>query len=60
MEMATRATILGAATAAALLFAVPVQAAIVQPHPIVSDVGKSAKPVDLVGFRGGWGHGGGY
>ena len=58
--MLMRATILAAATAAATLFAQPVLSATVLPHLIVSDVGDSAKLVDVVGRRGGgWGRGGG-
>jgi hypothetical protein len=60
MATLMRATILAAATAAAGLFAQPVHAAIVQPHSIVSDIGKSAKIVDVVRRRGGWGYRGGW
>jgi hypothetical protein len=60
MTILMRATILAAATAAATLFAQPVLSATVQPRLIVSDVGETAKIVDVVGRRGGWGHRGGY
>src|SRR6188508_3377329 len=56
-----RATISAAATAAALLLAQPAQAALVQPHRIVSDIGKSANILDAVRYRGrSWGHRGGW
>jgi hypothetical protein len=58
MDMTIRATLLGAAAAAAALFAQPVQAATFQLHPIVSEVGQSAKIVDVVRRGGRWGGGG--
>src|SRR6185503_12510666 len=58
MAMLMRATILAAATVAVTLFAQPVLSATVQPRLLVSNVGASAKIVDVV-RRGGWGRGGG-
>src|SRR6187200_1598501 len=61
MRNLVRATISAAATAAALLLAQPAQAALVQPHRTVSDIGKSANILDAVRYRGGsWGNRGGY
>jgi len=57
MATLMRATALAAATAAVTLFAQSALSATVQPSLIVSDVGKSAKLVDLVGRRGGGGFG---
>ena len=61
MHNVVRATFSAAAAVAALLLAQPVQAALVQPHPIVSDIGKSANILDAVRYRdGGGGHRGEY
>src|SRR5262245_29679544 len=53
-----RATLLAAAAATATLLAQPALSATVQSRLIVSDIGSSAKLVDVVRSRGGggWGH----
>ena len=55
MFMLKRSTLLAAAIVAATVFVQPVQSATVQPSLIVSDVGNSAKLVDVVRSRRGGG-----
>src|SRR5262249_2544805 len=55
MTTLMRANVLVAATAAAALFGQPVLSATVQPRPIFSDLGETAKLVDVVKQRGGSG-----
>src|SRR5262245_54454241 len=54
MTMLMRATLFAAATAAATLFDQPVLSASVQPRLIISNLGETAKLVDLVKQRGGF------
>ena len=60
MTMPMRATMVAAAMAAVALFAQPVLSATIEPRLIISDLGGTAKLVDLVKQRGGVGrhHGG--
>src|SRR5262245_61385494 len=60
MTTLMRATLFGAATAAAALFAQPALSATVEPRLIVAHLGETAKLVDHVKQRGGAGrhHGG--
>src|SRR5690349_5160384 len=61
MHNLVRATVSAAVTAAALLLAQPAQAALVQPHRMVTDIGKSANILDAIRYRGGGGgHRGAY